>query len=52
VKPRDAEILLVKNNADHAGLALHAGKENHQFHPIHLVRDDKEALKFLFGKPA
>jgi two-component system response regulator len=45
-----ADILLVEDNMDDAGLTIRALKKHHLTNSIHHVEDGEEALNFLFNK--
>lgn len=47
---REAEILLVEDNADDLELTLHSLRINKVANKIDIVRDGEEALDFLFGR--
>jgi two-component system response regulator len=51
---KSIEVLLVEDNPDDVRLALHAFKKNNLSNTIHVARDGKEALDFIFrtGKHA
>lgn len=50
MKPDAVEILLVEDNPDDAELELRALKRHNLANQIHIVKDGKEALDFLFGE--
>lgn len=49
---KEAEILLVEDNADDAELAMHALRRENLANHIALARDGEEALDFLFCRGA
>jgi two-component system response regulator len=52
VSERAVEILLVEDSSDDIELTLHALQDNNLANRIHVVRDGKEALDFLFCEGA
>jgi CheY-like chemotaxis protein len=43
-------ILLVEDNPDDVELTLHALKKNNILNPVHIARDGREAMDYLFYK--